>query len=133
MLIKQADGTEEFRGPREYTSDILRVNTTPFKDKTVAICGASRGTGLATVKYLLIRGASVSMASSCEERITAAFQEVVKELPEHKDRVVAYKCDIRNLEEVEAWIGSTVERFGKLDACANVAGMNQPSHSLGYH
>lgn len=113
-------------GPPEYTSEILKVNTTPFKDKVITVCGASRGTGLATVKYLLIRGATVSMCSSSEASINAALEEVVKELPEHKNRVAAYKCDIRKLEDVENWIAKTLEKFGRLDACANVAGM--PSH-----
>jgi NAD(P)-dependent dehydrogenase (short-subunit alcohol dehydrogenase family) len=109
-------------GPAEYTTEILKINMAPFKDKVIAVSGASRGTGLATVKYLLIRGAIVTMSSSSEERINAALEQVIKEYPEHKDRVVASKCDIRNLEEVEGWITATIEQFGRLDGCANVAG-----------
>lgn len=131
MSTDQSNGhTSAYRkGPAEYTTDILKVNTTPFKDKVISVSGASRGTGLATVKYLLIRGASVSMSSSSEKGINKALEEVIEELPEHKDRVAAYKCDIRHLDEVEGWIAQTLERFGKLDGCANVAGIDTSSSS----
>lgn len=109
-------------GPAEYTTDLLKVNSTPFADKVISVCGASRGTGLALVKYLLIRGATVSMCSSSQENIDKALFEVQELYPEHKDRVVAYKCDIRNLGDVESWIERTVEKFGRLDGCANTAG-----------
>jgi NAD(P)-dependent dehydrogenase (short-subunit alcohol dehydrogenase family) len=109
-------------GPATYTSDILKINTQPFADKVITVCGASRGTGLATVKYLLIRGATVSMCSSSQENIDRALKEVQQLYPEHKDRVVARKCDIRNLQEVEQWIEDTVQKFGRLDGCANTAG-----------
>lgn len=116
-------------GPATYTTDLLKVNTTPFADKVITVCGASRGTGLATVKYLLIRGATVSMSSSSQENIDKAVAEVQSLYPEHKDRVVGFKCDVRNLEEVESWIEKTVEMFGRLDACANTAG-KIPTSSL---
>lgn len=121
----QTQGTQSLPyvpGPATYTTDILKVNTTPFADKVITVCGASRGTGLATVKYLLIRGATVSMCSSSQTNIDTALDEVKRLYPEHKDRVVAFKCDIRNLDEVESWIEKTVEKFGRLDACANTAG-----------
>ena len=40
------------------------VNTLPFLGRVIAVTGASRGLGLAVSKYLLIRGATVSMCVS---------------------------------------------------------------------
>lgn len=113
-------------GPATYTTDILKINTTPFADKVISVCGASRGTGFALVKYLLIRGGTVSMCSSSQENIDKALAEIRSLYPEHKDRVVAFKCDVRKLEEVESWIEKTIEKFGRLDACANTAGQLHP-------
>lgn len=113
-------------GPATYTTDILKINTAPFTDKIISVCGASRGTGFALVKYLLIRGATVSMCSSSQENIDKALREIQSLYPEHKDRVIAYKCDIRTLEEVQSWIEKTIERFGRLDGCANTAGKVPP-------
>lgn len=40
------------------------VNALPFLGRVIAVTGASRGLGLAVSKYLLIRGATVSMCVS---------------------------------------------------------------------
>ncbi|KAF6836081.1 short chain dehydrogenase family protein [Colletotrichum musicola] len=78
----------------------------PFKGKVIAITGASRGTGLALAKYLLIRGATVSMCATTADNLATALSAVEKEIPDE-------------------WIDKTVERFGKLDGAANVAAVEQ--------
>lgn len=107
-------------------SDKAIANTmeTPqtFKDKIVTVAGASRGVGLATAKYVLVRGASVSMSSSSAANIAEARAEILKEIPGCEDRLMGFVCDITKLEQVEAWIAETVKRFGRIDCCANVSG-----------
>ncbi|KNG47099.1 2,5-dichloro-2,5-cyclohexadiene-1,4-diol dehydrogenase [Stemphylium lycopersici] len=81
------------------------VNPLPFSGKFIAVTGASRGLGLALCKYLLIRGAAVSMYA--------------------KDRYRTWTVDIANLDSVRSWIEETVAQFGKLDGAANVAAVEQ--------
>lgn len=109
---------------------ILEPTLTPFKGKVVTVAGASRGTGLATVKYLVLRGATVSMSSSSPNGITKAHAEVLQECPGSDDRIMAMACDITKYEDVQAWIAETMKRFGRIDACANVSGKFNTAISL---
>jgi NAD(P)-dependent dehydrogenase (short-subunit alcohol dehydrogenase family) len=96
------------------------VNPLPFAGKVISITGASRGLGLALSKYLLIRGATVSMCATSEDNLLKAAKEIDSELPDA--RYWTCVADIANLDSVRSWIEQTVARFGKLDGCANVAG-----------
>lgn len=93
-----------------------------FSGKVIVVAGASRGTGLAVVKYLLARGASVSMSSSSAANLGRALGELTGEFPLVKDRLLLQVCDVAKLETVEAWMAETVRRFGRIHGCANVAG-----------
>lgn len=96
---------------------------TPFAGKVIAVTGASRGVGLALTRYLIERGATVSMCSATAKNLTAAHEGILKDFPEAKDRVMTTVVDIGKWDMVEAWIKATVERFGPLHGAANVAGM----------
>lgn len=93
-----------------------------FAGKVIAVAGASRGTGLATARQLLARGASVSISSSSPDNIAAAKTSLLEEHPDAADRIHTCAADITNLEEVEAWIAAVMQRFGRIDGCANVSG-----------
>ncbi|KAH7324706.1 hypothetical protein B0I35DRAFT_449606 [Stachybotrys elegans] len=97
----------------------------PFQDKVVTITGASRGVGLALAKYLLVRGATISISSSNADNIAAAAAELEKDFPDAKDRILSAAVNTKDLSAVAKWITDTVARFGKIDACANVAGREQ--------
>jgi NAD(P)-dependent dehydrogenase (short-subunit alcohol dehydrogenase family) len=94
----------------------------PFKGKVIAVTGASRGTGLALSRYLLVRGAKVSMAATTEANLASALAGIEKDIPDVEDRVMTYVVDIGAAEQVKAWIEATVAKFGQLDGAANVAG-----------
>jgi NAD(P)-dependent dehydrogenase (short-subunit alcohol dehydrogenase family) len=97
------------------------ANPAPFQDKVIAVTGASRGTGLAVARYLLARGAKVSMAATSESNLAAAHIGIEKDMPEVTDRVMTFAADITKLEEIKAWIEATKSKFGPLDGAANVA------------
>ncbi|TEA21784.1 Levodione reductase [Colletotrichum sidae] len=97
----------------------------PFKNKVIAVTGASRGTGLALARYLLVRGATVSMCSTTEQNLAAALEGIERDLPDAKGRVMTAVVDIAKHETVKSWIEQTVEKFGKLDGAANVAAVEQ--------
>jgi NAD(P)-dependent dehydrogenase (short-subunit alcohol dehydrogenase family) len=98
------------------------VNSQPFAGKVIAITGASRGLGLALSKYLLIRGATVSMCATSVENLSKASEEIDNEIPSAKGRFWTCPVDIGNLDSVRSWMEQTVAKFGKPDGCANVAG-----------
>jgi len=94
----------------------------PFQDKVIVVSGASRGTGLALSRYLLARGAKVSMAATSEENLKKAIAGIEQDIPDVKDRVIYFPTDVRNPDDVKAWIEGTVAKWGELDGAANVAG-----------
>jgi hypothetical protein len=92
------------------------VNAQPFAGKVIAITGASRGLGLALTKYLLARGAIVSMCATSETNLANAVSEISDlNFPNVKDRYMTSIVDISNLSTVKTWIDATVAKFGKLD------------------
>lgn len=98
------------------------VNPQPFAGKVIAITGVSRGLGLALSKYLLVRGATVSMCATSSENLSKASEEINNEIPDAKGRFWTCPADISNLDSVGSWMEQTVAKFGKPDGCANVAG-----------
>jgi NAD(P)-dependent dehydrogenase (short-subunit alcohol dehydrogenase family) len=101
------------------------VNPQPFAGKVIAITGASRGLGLALSKYLLVRGATVSMCATSAENLSKASEEIEKEIPSAKGRFWTCPVDIGNLDTVRSWMEQTVAKFGRPDGCANVAAVEQ--------
>jgi NAD(P)-dependent dehydrogenase (short-subunit alcohol dehydrogenase family) len=98
------------------------ANPYPFQDKVIVVSGASRGTGLALSRYLLVRGAKVSLAATSEENLKKAIAGIEQDIPDVKDRVIYFPTDVRNPDDVKAWIEGTVAKWGELDGAANVAG-----------
>jgi len=103
-------------------SSSYAVNPQLFASKVIAVTGVSRGTGLALTKYLLARGATVSMCATSSQNLAKAAAEIDREFPKVKDHYWTCVVDISKLETVNSWIEQTVAKFGKLDGCANVAG-----------
>ncbi|XPS71654.1 hypothetical protein M3J09_003831 [Ascochyta lentis] len=105
------------------------VNPRPFAGKVITVTGASRGLGLALSKYLLVRGATISMCATSAENLSKATEEIDNEIPDAKDRYWTCVVDMVNIDMVRSWIEQTMKRFGRLDGCANVAGKPSESES----
>ncbi|KAJ3541399.1 hypothetical protein NM208_g4629 [Fusarium decemcellulare] len=90
-----------------------------LQGKVIAITGAGQGIALATARVLASRGASVSLADNNR----ATLEEVEKEFKQKDWPVLITALDVRNGQQVNDWIASTVEKFGRLDGAANVAGV----------
>ncbi|KAI3318210.1 short-chain dehydrogenase [Xylariaceae sp. AK1471] len=91
-----------------------------------AITGGASGIGFATAQILSERGAAVCIADVDPDAITQA-EEYFKPL---NVPFAITKVDISKKEEVESWIDSIIEKFGKLDGAANVAGIIGKHHGL---
>jgi NAD(P)-dependent dehydrogenase (short-subunit alcohol dehydrogenase family) len=93
-----------------------------MEGKVIAITGGASGIGLALAKILASRGAKLSIADVSQPNLEKA-KGVIQEVGAASDSIFVQQTDVRNLEQVESWIKATVEKFGKLDGAANMAGV----------
>jgi NAD(P)-dependent dehydrogenase (short-subunit alcohol dehydrogenase family) len=90
-----------------------------LKSQVFAITGAGQGIALATARLLASRGASVSLADMNPNTLA----EVEKEFHANDWSVLVTVVDVRKRKDVDDWINATVQKFGRLDGAANIAGI----------
>ena len=78
--------------------------------KVAFITGASRGIGAAVARMLSDKGVSVGLASRSADDLGLA-------------NAIGLECDVRQRDQVETAVATTVERFGRLDICVANAGV----------
>jgi len=83
---------------------------------TIIVTGGSSGIGLATVEALLAEGARVATCSRDPGRLEAATASMDPET------LVAVSADVTDPAAMERFVSETVDRFGRLDGVAAVAG-----------
>lgn len=97
-----------------------------FDGQTVLITGGGSGIGLATARELAYLGASVAIAGRKPEKIEAALG-VLRGDGVPDERLLGGTCDIREPDQVAAFVGRVLERFGRVDVLVNNAGGQFPS------
>lgn len=96
----------------------------PLEGKVFAITGGASGIGLAAAKSLCQKGAIVCVADVDQ----AALDSAGSFFASQKRSFKTSKVDVSRRSDVEAWIGSIVSEFGRLDGAANVAGIIGKGH-----
>jgi NADP-dependent 3-hydroxy acid dehydrogenase YdfG len=81
-----------------------------LEGKAALVTGASRGIGRAVAQQLAAAGVGLGLASRSGDDLGL-------------DGVVARPCDVRNPADLEAIMGETVDRFGRLDILVANAGV----------
>lgn len=93
-----------------------------FENQVALVTGAASGMGLATAKAFARAGAAVALADVNGEGVRAAAEALVA--AGHK--AIGIRCDVANMDEVEAMVNETVSTFGRLDMAFNNAGVQSP-------
>ncbi|NED16440.1 glucose 1-dehydrogenase [Streptomyces sp. SID9124] len=93
-----------------------------FTGKVAFVTGAAGGIGRATALAFTRAGAQVAVA----DRDADALKETARLITDSGGQALALVCDVTREEDVQAAVDTTVDRFGRLDAAFNNAGVEQP-------
>lgn len=101
--------------------------------KVVTVTGGASGMGLATAQGLYARGASLSLADIREDALDKAVSEIkaASSSSNGDNTIITTVVDIRDSDQVDAWIEKTIKHFGRLDGAANIAGVLGKSFGVG--
>ncbi|KAK2608855.1 Short-chain dehydrogenase/reductase aba4 [Conoideocrella luteorostrata] len=102
------------------------VSYWPLKGKVYAITGGASGIGLATAQSLSRKGATVCIADVDPE----AMKSAEKYFGGLGAPYMITKVDVAKRTQVDNWIASIVEKYGRLDGAANVAGVIGKAHGI---
>ncbi|MGR3341626.1 MAG: SDR family oxidoreductase [Paracoccaceae bacterium] len=91
--------------------------------KVAIITGASQGIGAETARVFAAAGANVALLA----RSISATETLASEIGPN---AVAIRCDVSKYADVQAAVSATVDRFGRLDAGINNAGVIEPISHL---
>jgi 3-oxoacyl-[acyl-carrier protein] reductase len=89
-----------------------------LRDRACAITGASRGIGLATARLLAAEGAQTLLVGRSEQALVAAAAEC-------GERAEILVADVTDPDAGERVVAACEQRFGRLDALVNNAGMTR--------
>ena len=90
-----------------------------FQGKVIVVTGAASGIGLETAKLLASKGAKVSLADVQGREL----QETATDIESSGGTVMITVVDISKRVQVEEWIAQTVQKFGRINGAANLAGV----------
>ena len=85
-----------------------------LEGKVVIVTGGASGIGNHVVSTLKDAG------------VTPVIADISVETGEERDGIFCTKCDVTSKESVEAMVAAVVDKYGKLDAIVNNAGVNLP-------
>ncbi len=93
-----------------------------LQGKVAIVTGASRGIGRATALALAAEGAQVvvNYASS-----SGAAESVVEEITAMGGQAIAIAADVSKVDQVDALIDATMEKWGRIDVLVNNAGITR--------
>ncbi|HHH28232.1 MAG TPA: SDR family oxidoreductase [Polyangiaceae bacterium] len=99
-----------------------------FADQVCLVTGGGSGIGLRTAKEMRQLGAKVAICGRTVDKLEGGAAELRAVPSDHgDDGVHAAPCDIREPEQIEAFVGDLLARWGRIDVLVNNAGGQFPS------
>lgn len=96
-----------------------------LEGRVAIVTGSSRGIGKAIAIALARRGVNVVVAAKTENpdpRLPGTIHETAREVEAAGAKALAFTCDVRDEEKLEALAKATLDRFGRIDILINNAG-----------
>ena len=100
-----------------------------FDGKVVLVTGAAAGIGLATVERIASEGGSLFCVDVQAEAVEAAAKRAAELSRGEQAGAAARVCDVSDPEQCRATVEACVQRFGRLDALVNMAGILRMKHT----
>ncbi|WP_460519543.1 SDR family NAD(P)-dependent oxidoreductase [Humibacter antri] len=93
-----------------------------FDDRVAVVSGAANGIGWATTERLLDEGARVALLDRERGVAASRLAERTERDPSTPERTAVLECDVMDAASVDRAVASALDRFGRLDVLASVAG-----------
>jgi len=93
------------------------------EERVIVITGGSSGLGAALAKNLAGKGFGVCINYIVDGDAGATYAELVELADESK--VMKYKADVANREQIRGMYDAIIEKFGRVDILINTAGINR--------
>ena len=90
-----------------------------LKNKVALVAASSKGLGYGVAKALAANGAKVSLCSRTSADVEAAAKTIADDCGA---QTLASACDVRKVEDIQAWVDKTVAAWGKIDCLLVNAG-----------
>jgi NAD(P)-dependent dehydrogenase (short-subunit alcohol dehydrogenase family) len=87
----------------------------------VLVSGGSRGIGRALAAGFARRGAQVVITG----REASTLEKTAREISSGESTVLPVVCDVAQLDDIGRLVATVVEKYGRIDTLANVAGVNK--------
>ena len=100
----------------------LQIPSPQLKDRVAIVTGASRGIGRAIAIALATEGAKVVVNYAAS---SGAAEEVVAAITEGGGEAIAIQADVSKIEQIDALVSQTIEKFGRIDVLVNNAGITR--------
>ncbi len=94
-----------------------------FAGQTCIVTGGGSGIGLRSARELRRLGANIAICGRNTDKLEAA-RAVLNAETGPSDGVVAKPCDIREPEQVSAFVAAVMDQFGRVDVLVNNAGVS---------
>jgi citronellol/citronellal dehydrogenase len=96
-----------------------------FRDQVAIVTGGGSGIGLATALELLRLGARVAICGRNPDKLSQAAAQLTA--ASSAEQVLAATCDIREPDQVAAFVKDVIGEWGRVDILVNNAGGQFPS------
>ncbi len=98
------------------------------EERVMVLTGASSGLGAEVAAHFAAKGFAIAMNYIIEADSQKTYERIAAEVGE--DRIMRYRADVANREEVRSMFDAVVERFGRVDILVNFAGINRDAPFL---